>query len=146
MNLNSIANAVIVSVNANEDVYLIQSLGQQNIKGRIVSDFAPAQLVSAQIQPISTDDLKQFDNTLRTEITRKFYLASKTLAGHKPQGIVRVNQQGGDFIYRITDNTFFKIVSVIDDYSQEGWVSVAATMQVDIPEQVKSALMVPLND
>ena len=58
LNLHAIVRGAISSVNADEQVYLLQSTGNTNVSGRIVATYAGPQLVGAQVQTLSNDDLK----------------------------------------------------------------------------------------
>ena len=48
LNLHAIVRGAISSVNADEQVYLLQSTGNTNVSGRIVATYAGPQLVGAQ--------------------------------------------------------------------------------------------------
>lgn len=142
MNLSQIANDAIITINPNEEIYIIQAVSQENIKGILKPIFAFSKKIEAQIQSLNSDDLQQFDNNLRTEVLRKFYLnCDLSILKHKPQGQDRNNQQGGDFIYRIKDKTFWKICGLPDDYSATGWVCVNGALQVEVPNEVKNAII-----
>lgn len=67
LNLHAIVRGAISSVNADEQVYLLQSTGNTNVSGRIVATYAGPQLVGAQVQTLSNDDLKIVSETERTE-------------------------------------------------------------------------------
>lgn len=140
MNLHAIARGPVSAVNAEERCYLIQALGQQNVKGRIIASYAAAEPVSAQIQTLSPDELQAVDNALRTAHLRKFYLFAETYAGHKPQGQMRIRGQAGDYIMRAKDRTFWKIYQVAEDYAEAGWVCVGAALQIDVPDAVKASV------
>lgn len=140
MNLHAIVRGSINAVNADEPVYLIQALGQTNQLGRLIAHYAAAELVMAQIQTLSPDELQSMDNVLRTSHYRKFYLFSETYVGHKPQGQFRYFGKPEDFIYRINEKTFWKIYQVAEDFSSEGWVCVGAALQIQVPDEVKASL------
>ena len=144
LNLHDLVRGAINIVNPDEDVWLIQNIGQTNVKGRITASYAPAQKVKAQVQTLSGDDLTVVNDTQRTERDRKFYLYSDTETGTPPSGIIRPLGKSGDFMRR-NDGTYWKVYNVSEDYTADGWVLVLASQQVDVPEQVK-ALMEDFDD
>ena len=144
LNLHDIVRGAINIVNPDEDVWLIQNIGQTNVKGRITASYAPAQKVKAQVQTLSGDDLTVMNDTERTERDRKFYLYAETKTGNAPSGIIRPLGKSGDFMRR-NDGTYWKVYNVSEDYTTDGWVLVLASQQVDVPEQVKS-LMEEIDD
>ena len=144
LNLHDLVRGAINIVNPDEDVWLIQNIGQTNVKGRITASYAPAQKVRAQVQTLSGDDLTVMNDTERTERDRKFYLYSDTETGTPPSGIIRPLGKSGDFMRR-NDGTYWKVYNVSEDYTTDGWVLVLASQQVDVPEQVKT-LMEEIDD
>lgn len=145
LNLHAIVRNAITAVNADEDCYLIQSNGQKNVKGVLTSDYS-VEPITAQIQSLNGDELKIIDPIFATDISRKFYLYSKTQSGNYPAGQVRPLGRSGDLIYRISEKTYWKIFTVSEDFSQAGWVLVFASMQIiqnvpnDIQTQINSLL------
>lgn len=133
LNLHAIVRSSITAVNPDEDFLLIQSVGETNVKGVITASYADAVQIKAQMQSLSGDDLQQFDNTLRTEIDRKFYLYSQAL---KPAGQIRIKSRTGDFLYRLKDGSYWRIFNVSEDFSGVGWVLVNASLQVEKPQLV----------
>ena len=134
MNLHAIVRSAICSVNADESCYLLQSTGQSNNKGIITATYNQPIAIKAQIQFLSGDDLQQVDVTLRTAITRKFYLMSEALM---PAGQIRPLSRTGDFIQR-ADLSIWRIFNVSEDFSKSGWVLVFAALQNDVDAQVKN--------
>lgn len=133
INLHAIVRGAITAVNPDEEFLIIQSLGEQNVKGKITAKYADAVLIKAQMQSLNGDELQQFDNTLRTEIANKFYLYSQPL---RPCGQFRVISRTGDFLFRIKDGTIWRIFNVAEDFDAVGWVLVNASMQVEKPALV----------
>lgn len=140
MNLHNIVRSTINAVNADENVYLIQALGQENVKGRLIPKYAAAEAVKAQIQTLSPDELQALNDTLRTAHLRNFYLYSDTYAGHKPQGQMRITGKPEDFIFRVSDGTFWKIYTVSEDFAPAGWVCVGAALQQQVPDEVRQQI------
>ena len=73
LNLHSLVRPAISMNNADEKVYLIQSLGQANIKGRITAIYGEPELIGAQVQSLGSTELNVINETERTEHDRKFY-------------------------------------------------------------------------
>ena len=144
LNLHDLVRGAINIVNPDEDVWLIQNIGQTNVKGRITAVYAEPEKVRAQVQTLSGDDLTVMNDTERTERDRKFYLYAETKTGNAPSGIIRPLGKSGDFMRR-NDGTYWKVYNVSEDYITDGWVLVLASQQVDVPEQVK-ALMEDFDD
>lgn len=137
MNLHAIARGPVSAVNAEEQVYLVQSLGSVNLKGRTLAQYAAAEPVTAQVQTLNADTLQALNDALRTAHLRRFYLFSDTVAGHKPEGQWRVRSRPGDFIYRPRDRTWWKVFELIEDFEISGWVCVGASLQVKVPAEVE---------
>ena len=57
LNLHDLVRGAINIVNPDEDVWLIQNIGQTNVKGRITAVYAAPEKVRAQVQTLSGDDL-----------------------------------------------------------------------------------------
>ena len=89
LNLHDLVRGAINIVNPDEDVWLIQNIGQTNVKGRITAIYAEPEKVRAQVQTLSGDDLTVMNDTERTEGDRKFYLYAETKTGNAPSGIIR---------------------------------------------------------
>lgn len=145
LNLHAIVRGAISSVNADEQVYLLQSTGNTNVSGRIVATYAGPQLVGAQVQTLSNDDLKIVSETERTERDRKFYLFSDSNNQTTPAAIIRNLGRTGDFIYRPYDSTYWKIYCVAEDFSPVGWVQVLASQQSEVPTALKDLMEDILN-
>lgn len=132
MNLHSLVRGAITTLHPDETVTLRQSTGQQNVRGRITPVYAPAQVVSAQIQSLGQNDLAQVEQTSSTKIDRKAYLYAPVQT-MPPQGIVRPLARNGDMIQR-SDGTWWLVTAMIEDFTVSGWVCVGITQQVDGPD------------
>ena len=139
LNLHDLVRGAINIVNPDEDVWLIQNIGQTNVKGRITAVYAKPEKVRAQVQTLSGDDLTVINDTERTERDRKFYLYAETKTGNAPSGIIRPLGKSGDFMRR-NDGTYWKVYNVSEDYTTDGWVLVLASQQAQVPEAVEAAM------
>lgn len=132
MNLHALARGAITSIHPEEMVQLYQSLGNINKMGRVVPQFTPAFSLMAQIQSEGGDTLEQNRDVNFTSQIRRCYLFSDQ-SPDIPQGIVRWYGRGGDIIER-GDGTFWKVVAILEDFSDVGWVSLRIQELVEIPE------------
>ena len=140
LNLHDIVRGVVTSVLDDEDVYLVQSIGQESDWGRVTAKYAPAELVKAQVQTLSGDDLTVTAETARAARDRKFYLYSDTASGQTPAGNVRILGRTGDFLYRIKAKTWWLVYNVSEDFTSAGWVCVLASEQQEVPPEVLAAM------
>ena len=132
MNLHSLVREAITTLHPDETVTLRQSTGQQNVRGRIIPVYAPAQMMNAQIQSLGQNDLAQVEQTSSTKIDRKAYLYAP-IPAMPPQGIVRPLARNGDMIQR-SDGTWWLVTAMIEDFTASGWVCVGITQHVDGPD------------
>lgn len=140
LNLHDIVRGVVTSVLDDEDVYLVQSIRQESDWGRVTAKYVPAELVKAQVQTLSGDDLTVNAETERTERDRKFYLYSDTASGQTPAGNVRILGRTGDFLYRKQTKTWWLVYNVTEDFTPAGWVCVLASEQQEVPPEVLAAM------
>lgn len=140
LNLHDIVRGVVTSVLDDEDVYLVQSIRQESDWGRVTAKYVPAELVKAQVQTLSGDDLTVNAETERTERDRKFYLYSDTASGQTPAGNVRILGRTGDFLYRKQTGTWWLVYNVTEDFTSAGWVCILASEQQEVPPEVLAAM------
>lgn len=132
INLHAAVRSAITGLHPDEAVALRQSVGQQNVRGRITPVYAPEQTVQAQIQSLGQNDLAQAEQTSNTRVDRKAYLYAPNPA-LPPQGIVRPLARNGDMLRR-ADGTWWLVTAMIEDSTASGWVCVGITQQVDGPD------------
>lgn len=132
MNLHALVRGAITPLHPDETVTLRQSVGQQNVRGRITPVYAPAQTVAAQVQSLGQNDLAQVEQTSSTKADRKAYLFAPS-PSLPPQGIVRPVARNGDMLRR-PDGTWWLVTAMIEDFTASGWVCVGITQQVDGPD------------
>lgn len=132
MNLHALVRGAITPLHPDEPVTLRQSVGQQNVRGRITPVYGPAQAVQAQIQSLGQNDLAQTEQTSSTKVDRKAYLYAPS-PSLPPQGMVRPLARNGDMLRR-ADGTWWLVTAMIEDFTASGWVCVGITQQVDGPD------------
>lgn len=131
INLHAVVRTPIISLHPDETVILHQSLGQANVKGRIVPQYGEGIVLQAQIQTLSAEELQQREDVSKTGLSAKAYLyASENMP---PAGIVRWQGRNGDFIQR-ADGTWWLIVSVLEDFTKSGWECVGIAKQTEAPD------------
>ena len=136
INLHDIVRVVIPILHPDEDVLLVQSTGNVNVRGVVTPTWATPQMVIAQIQSMGADELKaQTDVSVAGE-QRKCWLYSDTVPGITPDGIYRPMARGGDLIRR-ADGSWWYVAGLQEDFTASGWVSVHIAEQVTVPAAVK---------
>lgn len=131
INLHQVVRGAITALHPDESVSLVQSVGQANIAGRIVPQYAAPLTLLAQIQSMGSDELAHLEKTDSTKIYRKAWLNEP--AERPVAGIIRELARNGDFIQR-QDGSWWLITAVMDDFSRSGWVSVAITRELNGPQ------------
>lgn len=133
INLHGIARGAISRLHPEIEVTLYRSISHGiDESGGTVPAFAPGVAVSAQMQSESTATLYHADKMRQSTESRKFYLFSKNKADEKITGIHRPLSRGGDVI-KLLDGSWWLVDGIVEDFSQSGWVSVRATLQVKPP-------------
>jgi hypothetical protein len=131
LNLHAIVNPLISVVHPNENGFLYQSTGQDNVKGKVIPLYSDGIAIDMQVQTESPEVLAHVDKINQDEISRKFYLMAPQ--GQVPSGIIRPLTKSGDLILR-ADQTWWLVTAVLEDFSQSDWVAVRAVLQVKAPE------------
>ncbi len=132
MNLHAIVRGAIPALHPDETVTLRQSVGQRNIRGRIVPVYAPAQTVTAQIQSLGSDDLRHAEAVNLTQRDRKAYLFAPAPTT-PPAGIIRPLSRNGDMIQR-DDGSWWLVTAMLEDFTASGWVCVGMVQQLEGPD------------
>ena len=135
MNLHGMARSAIAAVHPEEGVRLYQAVGQGECLGVITPSYTEAQAVQAQIQSLSTDELRNVEDVARTAQVRRAYLFGPPVTALVPQGMVRPLARSGDMLRR-ADGTWWLVTGMLEDYSASGWVCVQITQQVEAPQGV----------
>lgn len=133
MNLHALAVGCIKAVHNTEVCTIYQSEGQVNIKGRVTQKFREPFNMECDIQPLSPQDLQQFQPADRdTKIDWKIYLYSNNafpISSVRRLPIAR----GGDFVKR-ANGRWYLITVVMEDWQDEGWACVGAVEQKKPPD------------
>ena len=131
LNLHAIVRGAIPALHPDESVTLRQSVGQKNVRGRIVPVYAPA-----QIQSLGSDDLQHSEAVNLTQRDRKAYLVAPD-AAMPPSGIVRPLARNGDMVQR-ADGSWWLVTAMLEDFTASGWVCVGIAQQLEGPDLSES--------
>ena len=122
MDLRSIANAGIQSVNADEIVSVLRSNGYTMGAGaRQVPSYAAPAVGPAQVQALDGDELKQIENLNVQGSIRGIYLRG-VLAG-----VLRPDGTGGDVVKRNNDTETWLVVKVLETWPT--WTKAVIVLQ-----------------
>ena len=136
MNLHAMVRGAIPALHPDESVTLRQSVGQKNVRGRIVPVYAPEQEITAQIQSLGSDDLQHTEAVNLTQRDRKAYLVALD-AAMPPSGIVRPLARNGDMVQR-ADASWWLVTAMLEDFTASGWVCVGIVQQEEGPDLSES--------
>lgn len=121
MNLHAIASGVISAVNPMRAASVqISSGSTPNPDGTRTPTYLPAVDVFAQVQPLSTGDIRHLEALNIQPKGKGIYVT-----GHV-NGLVRPDRQGGDLI-TMCDGTVWLVTAVLENYPE--WVKFSAILQ-----------------
>ena len=131
INLHNVVRGVITSVHSDEECVLYQSVGQVNVKGKVIPVYAEPQTIRASWQPLDTDALRQYEAVNQTPCSEQVFLYSEGygVSGQHRLPITRT----GDILMR-EDGTYWLITKVLEDWTWDGWANVGVDRQVDPPD------------
>lgn len=126
MNLQSIANGVISAVNPNFPATLYISTGNTVVNFKQVPTYDRA-AVSAQVQPLSSKDLRQLDALNIQGAEKAIWINGAALA------ISRIKKLGGDLIVfadgTLPEGNVWLVLASIEQWAD--WCKVAVILQDD---------------
>ena len=130
MNLNALVAPAVGLVNPRQAVTVYLSTGPSATAadGSRTGTYAEPFQTTAQVQPISTGDLRKLEGLNIQGVTEKIYLNGQL------RGLQRINALGGDLII-LPDGTTYLVMAVLEAWrfvsAGNGWCSVAVVMQND---------------
>lgn len=129
LNLHNVVRGAITAIHPDENCTLYQSIGQQNIKGKVIPVYAEPREIKANFQP-DAEALQHTDGMNQTPCSDRVYLYSEDygVSGQHRLPVTRT----GDFIKR-ADETWWLITSVREDWTWDGWACVDVNRQVTPP-------------
>ena len=122
MDIRSIANGAIVSVNPNEIVSVLKSTGYTIGAGaRQIPTYATAVTGPAQVQALDADDIAQLSGLNIQGVIRAIYLKGVL------SGVIRPDGTGGDLVMRNNGTETWLVVRVLEGWST--WTKAAIVLQ-----------------
>jgi hypothetical protein len=124
MNLHAIAGNIVSAVHPNMPAQYQRSVGYTTAAdGSRAPSYQAAQAVTAQKQPLSSNDLKQLDGLNLNGEKAAFYISGNW------DGVSRPDQKGGDIV-TCADGVWMVVQILENYYATAGWVKVATTRQM----------------
>ncbi len=127
LNLHKIVNRAVSVAQPQVDVKVYQSTGTSNVMGVITPMFAPVIDTKARFQS-DVDKLEHKDNVEVDYTSRKIYV--DTTAEAPISELYRNRGKTNDYIYRVSDQSWWMVTEVLDDFAEQGWVCVRGVLQV----------------
>jgi hypothetical protein len=121
MNLHQIASGAISAVNPMRTVTILQSTGYTTGADGTQTPAYSTTTAQAQIQELSTGDIKRLEGMNAQNVQQKVYLTGNY------EGLFRVLGKGGDLI-KFGSQTYL-VTAVLERWPD--WCSVGITMQLD---------------
>lgn len=132
LNLHNVVRSAITTIHPDELCTLYRANGQINNRGLITPIYEEPEQVKVNFQPLDANTLQHLEQVGDTQASEQIFAYSmqrKTIAGTARKPIMR----GGDFIQRY-DKTYWLVTSVIEDWSQDGWINAGITRQITPPD------------
>lgn len=127
MNLHAIVSSAVASINPSVEVKIYRSTGSTTQPdGTRVPTYSAPYVLKAQIQALTYQDIIQVNGLNIQGHRRGIYLSGDV------ESIVRLHGRGGDLI-KFPDGSMWLVAQVLENWSQDGWCKVVATLQVDPP-------------
>ena len=122
MDLRGIANSISSSINPNETVTVFRSTGFTTGAGaRQVPSYATPVTGPAQVQALSSDDIRQLDGLNIQGVLRAIYFRGELA------GVIRPNQTGGDIVKRKSGAETWLVVKVLENWPD--WTKAVICLQ-----------------
>lgn len=142
-NLRATANSVTKAINANTPAFLYSSTGYAILNHVQVPSYVSAPLL-AQVQPVSSGDLRQLDALNIQGAQKSIYLNGAAL------GVIRVKRLGGDLIVfpagTLPEGDVWLVLASLEQWSGRLWGKVAVKLQDDMQGPSTSSLSTDLTD
>lgn len=124
MNLHAVVGPIVSAINPSMNGTLQRSAGfTQDASFKQLPAYAAPQPITAQVQPLTYNDMRQLDGVNIAGEKKAMYLNGTM------QSVVRATQKGGDLV-TLQDGTLWLTVQVLEDFSvTAGWTKVAVVRQ-----------------
>ena len=130
VNLHNVVRSAITAIHPDENCILYHSIGQRNVKGKVVSVYAEPISIKANFQPLDTEALKHVEALSVTGVDEQVFLYSDE--SMPVTGQQRIPTRTGDFIQR--GETYWLVTAVFEDWTWDGWANVGVHRQVTPPD------------
>lgn len=135
LNLHNIVRGAITANYPDATFTLYRSIGQKNVHGIKTSAYVQVDAVKGNFQSEGDATLNFAEKAGQNSIVRKLYLFADADNSLRPWSLFRPLSRSGDYIQDKTGVYWF-VESVIEDYSDVGWVSLRCIMQQTKPNLV----------
>lgn len=129
MNLHEIVRGVISAVNPDSKITILKCVGFEHQRGGINTPIYETIQTTAQVQPVSSDDLKFENNYYSSSSYRNFYMNGIY------NGLNRRDGTGGDKI--IWDGKTWFIDSNPEPWNTAGWTKVRGVQELSGDEEIE---------
>lgn len=129
VNLHGVVRGAITTIHPDLECLLYHAVGQVNVKGKTKPVYLAPIPIKANFQALDADKLNHTEAKNDTPASEQVFLYSE-----KPYvtGQYRFNARTGDIIQR--EDEYWLIVSILEDWSIDGWCNVAVHRQVTPPD------------
>lgn len=126
MNLRAVVAGPTSAINPDSPANLYFSLGQgpTGADGTRPPLYSDPDFISAQVQPISTGDLRKLDALNLQPTNEKIYITGQL------NGLNRLFKLGGDLVV-LPNGATYLVKAVLEGWVSAGWCSVAVVQQND---------------
>lgn len=126
MNLQAFTIGVISAVNPQTaaNLYFSTGPGPTQPDGSQQPGYSSPTFISAQVQPMSSGDVRKLDALNIQPVNEKIYITGSL------SGVERLSQKGGDLVV-LENGATYLVVAVLEDWNSAGWCSVAVKEQND---------------
>jgi len=129
VNLRAVANNITRAINPNNSATLYTSVGFQIVNFVQIPAYTAAP-VTAQVQPLSTGDIRHLDALNIQGAEKKLFLNGAML------GIIRIKQRGGDLIVfpdgTLPEGNTWLVKANLEQWQGKTWCMVAVALQDDV--------------
>ena len=126
MNLHSLVRGVITRLNEDQEVVVFINKGYEHFAGGITKPVWRKIHTTAQVQPVSSNEIKFIDNYVESSTYRTFYLNGNF------SGLNRRTGTGGDKI--LWNGYYWFVASNPEPWEIAGWTCVQCVQQIEKEE------------
>jgi hypothetical protein len=132
MNLHNIVRGAINAVHKDQDFIIYRSLGCKNVSGIVKNTYAVGVQISGSFQSEGDSALDHSNNAGQNSGIRKLYIYASDNPALRPMGVYRPLARTGDY-FKDTNNAYWLVIAVEEDFSVDGWESLRVQIQDKTP-------------